>query len=75
MTFSVTIGSTEDHEDYLDVFQLDYMENEDQIKLMITTTHEQDDPEGGAFAVTEGQAIVVNYRELLRAIDAVAVNK
>ncbi len=73
MTFSVTIGSKEFDEDYLDVFRMDYMENDDEIKLMITTTREQDDPEGGSYTVDEGQAIVVNYKELLRAIEAVAI--
>jgi hypothetical protein len=49
------------------------MEDEDVIKLMITTTHEQDDGDGDVYQVTEGQGIVVNYYELLRAIKAVAI--
>jgi hypothetical protein len=72
MTFSVTIGSTAYHEDYLELLKLDGMEDK-EIKLMITTTHEQEDEDGAQYKVTEGQAVTVNYYELIRAIEAVAI--
>ena len=72
MTFSVTIGSTEYDENRLEIFKLDYTDNND-IRLLITTVHEQDDFDGNSHEVTEGQAITVNYYALLRAIEAFVI--
>ena len=75
MTFSVVLSDTQHEEDFLTVLQFDYMEDGDEIKLMLTRQLCEEDPNGAKEPYQEMHAIVVNYRELLRAIDAVAVNK
>lgn len=74
MTFSVVINDPEHQEDFLTVLQLEYMEPE-EIKLMLQRQLIEEDENGVKEYYQEMQAIVVNYKELLRAIDAVAVNK
>jgi hypothetical protein len=73
MTFSVVINDSEHSEDYLTLLQHEYMKPED-IKLMLHRQIIEEYEDGDKEYREEMHAIVVNYRELLRAIDAVVVD-
>ena len=46
MTFSVVLSDTQHEEDFLTVLQFGYMEDDDEIKLMLTRQLAEEDPEG-----------------------------
>ena len=76
MAFSVVISDLNHVEDYLTILQHDgYMEDNDSIKLMLHRQIIEEYEDGNKEYREEMHAVVVNYKELLRAIEAVAVNK